>query len=384
MSVVTILITLVVGHLLVSILSYGYYLKNKESTLRLFIVAQVLLCLAYSIIIFRAIYPSITSIIIGNTLLVSALAFQSAVLLMNIGAWNNKIRNIYVIGLTVLMTLFYVYVLFGSKESVRIIIVTFASMSVNLYPMYKLMFEKNSTFFRKLLGITLLTSVLAFLLRIVNSINPAVDMMMLGSNISNVLTFVALYVLMIVNGLGLILVIKENDDEKLLHAATRDSLTGILNSRFLTEACEKQIEMHRRNKIPLVFLMMDLDYFKSINDDYGHNVGDRVLKHFTHTISSGLRTYDLFGRLGGDEFAIFLPNTDYDYGYTIAERLRSDVELSDIDSLKITVSIGIYSLIPDENTDFEGILKAADAALYRIKKSGKNSVGFHNELSIDV
>lgn len=377
MSIITILIMLIIGHLIVAILSYGYYRKNKENTLKLFIIAQVLLCLAYLIISYRAIYPSTANIIFGNTLLVSALGIQSAVLLMNLGAWNKKVRTIYILWLFSLMSLFYLYVFFGSKESVRIVIITFASLTINLYPMYKLIFEKKSTFFRKLLGVTLLSSVLAFFIRIVNSINPAIDMMMLGTNIGNVLTFIALYVLMIVNGLGLLLVIKENDDTRLLLAATRDSLTGISNGGFLIEECKKQIEMHKRKKSPLVFLMMDLDHFKNINDDYGHIVGDKVLKHFASTISSELRTYDLFGRLGGDEFAILLPNTDLDSGCKIAERLRSEIELSRIESLNITVSIGVCALIPDLETDFDEIVKAADNELYLVKKSGRNSVGFH-------
>lgn len=377
MSVLTILIMLTIGHLIISILSYGYYRKNRENALKLFIVAQVLLCLAYLAITYRAISPNAINIILGNSLLVLALGIQSAVLLMNLDAWDNKVSRVYIWGLVSIMSIFYLYVFFGDKESIRIFIITFAAISVNLYPVYKLFFEKKSTFFRKILGITLLGAVLAFSLRIINSINPGVDMMMLGTNISNMLTFIALYILMLVNGLGLILVVKENDDAKLLFSATRDSLTGLYNIGLFTEECNKQIELHIRKKLPLVLLLMDLDHFKNINDSYGHNVGNKVLKHFANTISAGLRTYDLFGRVGGDEFAVMLPNTEFDCGCKIAERLRSEIELTSIDSIEFTVSIGLYAIIPDANTDYEGILKAADNELYLVKMAGRNSVGFH-------
>lgn len=376
MSVLTILVMLIIGHLMVSLLCYAYFRKNPNYVLKLSFTAQVLLVLAYLLLIYRAVFPNIINIILSNSLLVSALSIQATALLVSIDAWNNKIRKIYIVVLSIIMSIFYIYVFFENKDSMRIVIITFASIAIFIYPMYKLIFDKKSTFLRKILGITCSASVFIFLIRIIYAIKPDSAMTLLGSNITNTLSFVALYVLMIVNGVGLLLVIKENDDTKLILEATRDSLTGIYNRGFIIDECNKQIEMHRRKKLALTFLVIDLDHFKNVNDHYGHNVGDKVLKHFTNRVSTLLRPYDLFGRVGGEEFVIMLPNTEFDDGYRIAERLRSEIEKTSVESVKITVSIGLHVTVPEAETDFGTIFKAADEEMYIIKNTGRNSVGF--------
>jgi two-component system cell cycle response regulator len=124
---------------------------------------------------------------------------------------------------------------------------------------------------------------------------------------------------------------------------------------------------------------MDIDHFKSVNDTHGHDIGDEVLREFANRISANIRGIDLACRYGGEEFVVVMPDTDVDFAYTIAERLRKSVETTPIEisrapgALNVTISIGIAaSAGGDDNA--EKLLHRADQALYRAKREGRNRV----------
>jgi len=127
--------------------------------------------------------------------------------------------------------------------------------------------------------------------------------------------------------------------------ATRDMLTGVLNARAYYEICDSLINLATRNSTPYSVLFIDLDHFKSINDNYGHAAGDIVLRSVANCIQGGLRNSDVMGRIGGEEFSVFLPNTDAIAATQVAEQLRQSIEVlmpSFGDrQLKITASIGV-------------------------------------------
>ncbi|WFS62979.1 GGDEF domain-containing protein [Pseudodesulfovibrio thermohalotolerans] len=133
----------------------------------------------------------------------------------------------------------------------------------------------------------------------------------------------------------------------------------------------------KRYELPLTMLMLDIDYFKSINDTYGHAAGDVVLKAMAASVSSILRASDIFGRLGGEEFAAILPQTDIEEGAEVAERLRSTlaglgVEVGD-ERVSFTVSVGVTRVDGRDRT-VEEVLNRADEALYKAKRMGRNRV----------
>jgi diguanylate cyclase (GGDEF)-like protein/PAS domain S-box-containing protein len=160
--------------------------------------------------------------------------------------------------------------------------------------------------------------------------------------------------------------------------ATTDSLTGIANrARFMKLAKE---ERHRslRYSRPLSLMMLDADRFKNINDTFGHDVGDKVLKKLSITAASMLRDEDIFGRIGGEEFAALLPETDIKEAFTVADRLRKAIEelsipMSDTKEISFTVSIGV-SQLKQNDEDVESLLKRADDVLYKAKNTGRNRV----------
>jgi diguanylate cyclase (GGDEF)-like protein len=165
-------------------------------------------------------------------------------------------------------------------------------------------------------------------------------------------------------------------------AAMTDELTGFLNRRGFMLAAESLIVKQVRLRKPASVLMCDLDKFKSINDRFGHDVGDSTLRLFGRTARVCTRTTDILGRLGGEEFAAILPGT-IDDAAVVANRLRAAFEAAGSAvagcSLDATVSIGIASGLP--GTDLKTLLARADAALYRAKNSGRNRIEVAPEAS---
>ncbi len=158
--------------------------------------------------------------------------------------------------------------------------------------------------------------------------------------------------------------------------AMTDELTQIANRRAFLAGLASEISFVERNEEQLSLLMIDLDHFKLINDQYGHSVGDVVLQQFANTANEVLRTEDLFGRLGGEEFAVLLRNTDIELAKVLAERLRNSISQMVITvdgaSIKVTVSIGVSSFTPP--SDLDSLIKFADKALYKAKERGRNCV----------
>jgi diguanylate cyclase (GGDEF)-like protein len=159
--------------------------------------------------------------------------------------------------------------------------------------------------------------------------------------------------------------------------ATTDALTGALNRRqFLTLGRRKLQDAHRRGT-PVAVLMLDIDHFKSINDRYGHFVGDEGLKHVVALLRGAVRGNDLLGRLGGEEFAIVLADVERETAWQVAERLRGQLAATPLrhgeNSITITASIGLTMMRSDDRT-IEQLLTRADARLYVAKESGRNRV----------
>jgi len=154
--------------------------------------------------------------------------------------------------------------------------------------------------------------------------------------------------------------------------ATVDELTGSPNRRVFLARLESEVDRCARLGTRLSVVFVDVDHFKRINDDYGHQVGDAVLKGIFARLEESLRAYDFVGRYGGDEFVMALPGNDAEGGAAVAERLRESVQGSGVGKVisAVTISLGVAQLEPGMNAD--GLLKNADMALYRAKNGGRN------------
>ncbi len=168
----------------------------------------------------------------------------------------------------------------------------------------------------------------------------------------------------------------EEEMRKAKEKALYDGLTGAYNRAVFNDRIVKEVEKAKREKRNLSFLMIDIDHFKEINDNYGHQTGDAVLKILTQQIKKMIRNFDFFARYGGEEFALILPDSDIETAKKIAERIRKKIENTKFiykqERIPVTISIGCTQLIPEDNE--KSLIERADQALYEAKKSGRNKV----------
>lgn len=175
-------------------------------------------------------------------------------------------------------------------------------------------------------------------------------------------------------------------NQHLHELASVDTLSGLMNLRAYNLACDRLISGSLCSSSPFSVLFVDLDHFKSINDTYGHEVGDAVLRATALCLKQNVRQSDLVSRIGGEEFSIFLPNTNLQGALAVAEKLRGDIEALPLfageASIRLTASIGVAQSLPAHHRSLAEIQNQADQAMYRAKQQGRNRVSVFNALGI--
>ena len=241
-------------------------------------------------------------------------------------------------------------------------------LAAHAYLVFK---QRSPTFARVLTMVVLLIMSAIQLMRLLTSFyfplgDDAFDqrslaqMFFIGSFVFCVLLF----------SIGTILLASERLHAELEHLATHDSLTDTLTRRSMNEVCEKELARCRRYGRGMALLILDLDHFKQINDNYGHMAGDRVLVNFVTRVKALLRLPDQLGRFGGEEFMLMLPDTSLEDAVLVAERIREVCAQSE-QQPTCTVSIGVTTY-RHENDTVDALLLRADAAMYQAKTNGRN------------
>ncbi|MDQ0203394.1 sensor domain-containing diguanylate cyclase [Pectinatus haikarae] len=166
-------------------------------------------------------------------------------------------------------------------------------------------------------------------------------------------------------------------NEQLKVMVSRDGLTKLLNKNAFREVCNKLIKVALREMQSFSVMFIDIDYFKKVNDTYGHSVGDMVLRKVAESIVKNCRKSDIVGRVGGEEIAVYLPNTNCYGAVVLAEKIRTCIEKSEFRTenivVRVTVSIGVSANKPYHKT-ISDIKKDADKAMYMAKSNGRNRV----------
>jgi diguanylate cyclase (GGDEF)-like protein len=167
------------------------------------------------------------------------------------------------------------------------------------------------------------------------------------------------------------------ESNRMRHHAEHDGLTGLWNHRIIVERLHEEMNRSRRDGMPLSVVLIDIDHFKTINDRFGHTVGDLVLKEISAIFTRFLRIYDCVGRYGGEEFLLILPGCGIESALTRAEQLRQAVQSARImdgeTTLQVTASFGVASDFPSDY-EAEAVIRTVDTALYRAKSTGRNCV----------
>jgi len=173
--------------------------------------------------------------------------------------------------------------------------------------------------------------------------------------------------------------ISQTEELKIL--ATYDTLTGCLNRQEILETLSREMSRSGREFSSLGILMIDIDYFKKVNDTYGHLTGDIVLKELAHRMKNAIRLYDTIGRYGGEEFLVILPKCGKEETFIVANRMNQCVNekpvITPSAEITVTISIGITCMIPDPwSLDKDAMIQLADTALYQAKNKGRNCVEY--------
>lgn len=165
-----------------------------------------------------------------------------------------------------------------------------------------------------------------------------------------------------------------------------DPLTGANNRAAFDSTIEKEVERSHRHHMPLSLAVIDIDFFKTVNDTFGHSTGDTVLRKVTEIIKETLRASDELFRYGGEEFAVILNGTDSEGATNVSERIRNEIENAYIEhegtAIPVTVSIGISSLTTRD--DAKRLFNKADAALYRAKETGRNKIHYYAKSRVNA
>lgn len=178
--------------------------------------------------------------------------------------------------------------------------------------------------------------------------------------------------------------------EEVGRISVRDDLTGLYNRKHLLSRLEEEISRSKRYTTPITIMLMDIDYFKVINDMYGYQVGDEVLKKVAKILNSVVRKEDIVTRYGDEEFIIALPNTTDRNAYVLAERIRKDVKNFNFfeeedEPMSVTISIGISTYpFPHMDPEVNTLIRYAEHALYNAKKQGKNKVILFSQINFDL
>ncbi len=189
----------------------------------------------------------------------------------------------------------------------------------------------------------------------------------------------SVYMLFLSNRLSKEYITRISQQFELEELNRQDGLTGLANRKYFDQSLNLSLKKHSRSQLPMSLLLIDIDYFKKINDSYGHATGDQVIIELANQLRMIFRREtDLVARIGGEEFAIILDNCAEEYASYIAETMRKKVKANTIKhdsaSLSITVSVGVFTCTPKATTELETIYKLADKNLYTAKRSGRDKV----------
>lgn len=273
-----------------------------------------------------------------------------------------------VAGIILGFTLFY---LAGANMGIRVFFCAMVLAAYSLAAAAGLFFRSDTTKLRKILALFFVVLAVYQVIRALDGLQRGESYTLFTASSWQTVSFVSIYVHMLVS--------REAIDVKLKEAATKDYLTGIYNRMQFMQLSEKLFSLMIGQQRPVTIFMIDFDYFKVINDTYGHAVGDSVLVHFSQKTQAIIRAEDLFGRYGGEEFIIFSPNTTAEDALSMGRKIKSAIETGSADNglalPKYTVSMGTATMVPQTLADRDKLIKQADQALLQAKRNGRNQEG---------
>lgn len=380
LDVKTMMGILIWGNFALAFLTLQYYLYQESNHERILIkrfgIAKIIQAIAWIFLFFRGDISDILSVYLGNILLFFSFYLDSLLVLR-----MNKITKKIWFGLQIVLLalstiIFVVFEILLGIGNIRIAIASLGVFCILVIPNILNITNKQSSKFEKFVGVISLIFLMLLLLRAFTSLFNE-EISLFTNSIFQSGTFILLILLMIVNGTGFLLIMYERSYALLRESSNLDPLTQIHNRSFFMNKADAYYQRALRGQESLSILFIDIDFFKKVNDIYGHLFGDEVLKNIAKVISESVRPVDLSCRFGGEEFLTLLHNTNNEQAVLVGNRIREKIqnlEFEENRKFKCTVSVGVYSGQPDSDRNIQHFIDNADQALYRAKESGRNRV----------
>ncbi|MEZ5627512.1 MAG: GGDEF domain-containing protein [Rhodocyclaceae bacterium] len=383
----TLIFLLSLGNLLlfVSLMGFRFAPDERDGGLsRLWAISKLLQSAAWALLWARGSVPGFWSIEVANTLLLSGFGLET------LAVWRFSAGRLprWLVAVVVALVLarYPLNQLGDNLPAHRVVVASYLSAALFALTGWALLWLRSErTRLQFLIGGCTLVLATVVLMRGLLASVPAGGFTLLDGNAIQVATFLALFLLMLTNGVGVVLLSAERAGGRLTTLATRDSLTGVSNRRDFLERLRVMVASAGRNSYPLTLMALDLDHFKRVNDTYGHPGGDTVLRQFARRCEMAVRESDVVGRVGGEEFMVAMNGAGAAEAADVAERLRAAVAhkpvvLSPSQSVDISISIGLATLC--DGDDVVALVARADAALYRAKRNGRNRVDIDGQAPI--
>lgn len=363
-------------------LVFLFFLASQNQGVGIYALGTVLSALGFLIFPLRLLLANLLDpILLLNLRFLGNLLMTSGQIMYTIGIakfLNKKLNYLILLAVssTFLFTqIYYVYIKddYLSRNLITILSITI----IHLLAFYYLIVNID----RSILGSSIFTA-LTFIIQIIFSLSRVVIVPMTNTksfmqpNSINIITFWSIFLFDYLRNSGFMMMVNQRLHQDLRTLATTDFLTKALNRRAIEKYLHHEIGRFERSKTPFSLILIDVDKFKLINDNYGHNCGDIVLQNLVNTLKQSLRSQDLVSRWGGEEFLILLPNTHLESAFLIAERLRITVAENPVGEEKIyyTISLGVATFEKAYINSLTSFFIALDQALYQAKANGRNQV----------
>jgi diguanylate cyclase (GGDEF)-like protein len=376
MDIKTLVLALALGNLsLVAALFFFEYESRRQLRLSTWAVAKQCQAVAWLLLYLRGVLPDLLTIPVANGLLFAGMALDAAALWELAGrpAW----RRYLLPALIPSVAAFAGAWLLDWPASLRIALASVIVAGFFLAGTAALARTwRSGTMLRRFLVVSMLLLTVAVAGRGVLTAAAPDGLGWLGPVLVQWLGIGALYLMMLTNAFGYLLLSREQLQGELARLEVIDPLTDVPNRRGFYQALTPWMALARRPGQPTGLIILNLDHFKRVNDNYGHPVGDAVLKTMVDVCRKQLRDSDLMGRLGGAEFAVQLPRTTLEDAMMVAERIRQAVEAMPVKTeravINLTASLGVTTIRAEDST--VSLFKRADEALQQAKRAGRNRV----------
>lgn len=372
----TLLVLLAGGNVLILLLLTAYRKKYTDEAIRLHFFAQLMMVLSYPFALAR-LYFSFSILAFLNTApLIASCYFEALALLSLTDTLSLVMRKTLRIFLIAGLLLYSASVLAFEAAYMRVLVLSFVNVVILVPPAIRVLRVKDGSALRALLGILFLAMMSAFTIRTIDAIRLGPELVVFGSSAGETVMMIALYIYLILGGLGVILLAKEKTDARLIRLAHYDEATGALNRDGFIDAMVTAIEKSSYNNEAFSMLLVDIDGLNEINEVNGYAAGNDIITHTFERLRELVGDKGFIGRLSGDEFMVFRKGIDREHLEDFVAALRRSVVADPPDGIAYSVSIGgaAFDYPAGKDIQFPMVHAACADALKTAKKRGYGEI----------